>query len=74
MLSVGYPRHKLCGVVMNNIERFLERLKAEQRQLILNSAEAAVLPSDNTLRKIADLENSIAAVEVLIQEEKAEKK
>ncbi len=59
---------------MEKIENFLERLKIEQRRLILSSVEAQVLPSDNTLRKIADLESTIAAVEVLIQEQELSKK
>jgi|GEM_PF-1097995 len=58
---------------MQKLEIFLERLKSAQRQLIVSSADVSILPSDSTLRKIADLENSIAAVEALIHESKPAK-
>jgi len=44
------------------------RLVDAQHKLLLQAAESDQLPSDNTLRKISDLENVIAAVEVLIEE------
>ncbi len=58
---------------MKSLVSFLNILKQEQRRLIVNCAENQMLPSDKTLQKIADLENSIAAVEALIHEAKAEK-
>ncbi|MEN3931062.1 hypothetical protein WJT86_08335 [Microvirga sp. W0021] len=58
---------------MNKIEIFLDRLKAEQRRLIVVSSEADVLPTNNTLTKISELENCIAAVELAIQEGKNNK-
>jgi hypothetical protein len=45
-----------------------ERLIAAQRTLILQAAEADVLPSDNALRKIADIELTIGALEALVEE------
>jgi hypothetical protein len=56
---------------MNELPALLERLKAAQRDLILAAAKLSMLPSDGTLRKISDLENTIAAVEALLQEEQA---
>ncbi len=46
-----------------------ERLADAQRKLLLEAAEANLLPSDNALRRIADLENALAAVDVLITEQ-----
>jgi hypothetical protein len=45
-----------------------ERLIDAQRTLLLQAAEADMLPSDNALRKIADLELTISAVEALTDE------
>lgn len=46
------------------------RLLAAQRELIKAAAEAGTIPSDNTVRKIADLEVTIGAVETMIDEER----
>ncbi|MDF2809884.1 MAG: hypothetical protein K0S56_915 [Microvirga sp.] len=46
------------------------RLLAAQRELIKAAAEAGTAPSDNALRKIADLEVTIGAVETMIDEER----
>lgn len=46
-----------------------DRLKEAQRDIILNAAKLSMMPSEGTLRKISDLENTIAAVDALIQEE-----
>jgi hypothetical protein len=45
-----------------------ERLVTAQRKLLMDAAETNLLPADSALRKISDLENAIAAVEVLISE------
>lgn len=50
------------------LDRLLDRLKDTQRTLVLQAAQLLMLPPDGTLRKIADLENTIAAVESLIDE------
>jgi hypothetical protein len=44
------------------------RLHTAQRDLIIHSAEADALPSHGALRKIADLECAMSAVELLLQE------
>ena len=45
-----------------------QRLLAAQRQLISATAECLSVPSDNTLRKIADFEVAIGAVEAMIED------
>ena len=58
---------------MPNLTAFLDRLKSAQRDLILNAAALAMMPSDGTLRKISELENAIAAVEALMHEQETRK-
>ena len=55
---------------MSALETLLDRLKNAQRDLILDAAKVAMLPPDSMLRRIADLENTIAAVEALIDEQR----
>jgi len=55
---------------MSDLETLLARLKNAQRDLILDAAKVAMLPPDSMLRRIADLENTIAAVEALIDEQR----
>ncbi len=50
------------------LKALLERLKTAQRHLVLAAAKSGMLPSDGTLRKIADLEQAIVATEALIEE------
>nr|WP_246702657.1 hypothetical protein [Starkeya sp. ORNL1] len=40
-----------------------DRLLQAQRELIVSAADVGIIPSDNVLRKIADLEVTIGAVE-----------
>ncbi|SDO46761.1 hypothetical protein SAMN05216360_12379 [Methylobacterium phyllostachyos] len=47
----------------------LERLKTQQRMLILAMAEHSGLPAGSMLRQVAELENVIAAVEAVAAEE-----
>jgi hypothetical protein len=47
----------------------LERLKAHQRDLILAMAEHEGMPTGSALRQVAELENVIAAVEAVADEE-----
>lgn len=56
---------------MSNLNTLLERLKAVQRDLILELAKHDMLPPDAMLTKISALENMIAAVEALMEEERA---
>lgn len=44
------------------------RLVAAQRELITAAATAGTIPSDNALRKIADLEVTIGAIEEMMDE------
>lgn len=54
---------------MPTLDSLLERLKARQRDLIMEAAQYDSLPADSTLRRIAELENAIAAVEAVADEE-----
>ena len=53
------------------LEALLERLKAHQRTLILAMAEHDGLPAGSALRQVAELENVIAAVEAVADEDAA---
>ncbi|MDR4306429.1 hypothetical protein IHQ68_07340 [Chelatococcus sambhunathii] len=46
----------------------LDRMKAAQAELLAAAARSKTLPSDGALRKIADLEVAIGALEHLIEE------
>lgn len=54
---------------MPKLNVLLDRLKARQREFIMQAAEHDTMPTDSTLRRIADLENAIAAVEAVAAEE-----
>jgi uncharacterized coiled-coil protein SlyX len=54
---------------MNKLDALLDRLKARQRDLILQAAEHDTMPADSVLKRIAELENAIAAVEAVAEEE-----
>lgn len=54
--------------MLSDLEQLRDRLKHAQTELLLLTAKAKVLPSDGTLRKIADLEISLGAIEALIDE------
>ena len=56
---------------MPNLDSLLDRLKTRQRDLIMESAQSDSLPADSTLRRISELENAIAAVEAVADEEAA---
>ena len=51
-----------------DLRSLLDRLKGAQHALIEDAARQPVLPSTATIRRIADLENTIAAVLALIEE------
>lgn len=59
--------------MLSDLEELRDRLKHAQTELLLLTAKAKVLPSDGTLRKIADLEISLGAIEALIDERRAAK-
>ena len=50
------------------LENLRARLIAAQRELVKAAAEAGTIPSDNALRKIADMEVTIGAVEAMIED------
>ena len=52
-----------------NLKSLRARLLAAQRSLIQAAADAGTVPSDNTLRKIADMEVTIGALETMIEEQ-----
>ena len=55
---------------METLVRLLDRLKARQRDLIMEAAQYDTMPADSTLKRIAELENAIAAVEAVADEER----
>ena len=57
---------------MSDLSDLLDRLKGAQRELILTAAQANMMPSEGVVRKIADLENAIAAVEHVLHEDEAD--
>ncbi|MCB4771164.1 hypothetical protein LGR54_21365 [Ancylobacter sp. Lp-2] len=56
--------------MINKLEVLRNRLLAAQRDLIRAAAEAGTLPSDNALRKIADIEVTIGAIEAMLDEQR----
>lgn len=55
---------------MQKLEALLTRLQDRQRELILAAAEQDALPAASVLRQIAELENAIAAVEAVADEDR----
>ncbi|GLK75684.1 hypothetical protein GCM10008171_09380 [Methylopila jiangsuensis] len=53
---------------MEDYKALLERMKAAQIELLAAAAKARTLPSEGALRKIADLEVAIGALEHLIDD------
>jgi hypothetical protein len=53
---------------MDDFKALLERMKTAQIELITAAAKARTLPSEGALRKIADLEVAIGALEHLIDD------
>jgi len=51
-----------------HLKSLLDRLKQAQHAIIEDAARQAGLPSTSIIRRIADLENTIAAVMALIEE------
>ena len=52
------------------LEALRARLLSAQRELIKAVAATGTLPSDNTLRKIADMEVAVGAIEAMLDEQK----
>ncbi|GLK68251.1 hypothetical protein [Hansschlegelia plantiphila] len=53
---------------MEDYKSLLDRMKAAQIDLFAAAARAQTLPSDGALRKIADLEIAIGALEHLLDD------
>lgn len=53
------------------LEALRSRLLSAQRELIKAAAEAGTIPSDNMLRKIADMEVAVGAIETMLDEQHA---
>ena len=60
--------------MLDKLDALLERLKAHQRTLILAMAEHDGPQAGSALRQVAKLENVIAAVEALADEEDRERR
>ncbi|WP_264047989.1 hypothetical protein [Methylobacterium flocculans] len=54
---------------MTDLNSLLDRLKARQRDVIMQASKQDMLPPDGMLRQIAELENAIAAAEAVGEEE-----
>jgi hypothetical protein len=52
------------------LQALRSRLIEAQTDLLLRAADASGLPSSNELRKIADVESAIGAVEALLESKK----
>lgn len=52
----------------DKLEALLQRLKEEQRRLIMAAAESGMLPSNSTMERVAQLEMNIAAIEHTLDE------
>ncbi|MCJ2009883.1 hypothetical protein [Methylobacterium sp. J-092] len=59
---------------MDKLDALLDRLKAHQWAMILAAAEHDTLPAASVLRQIAELENAIAAVEAVAEEERGRRR
>ncbi|MHC2018706.1 hypothetical protein [Methylobacterium sp. CM6247] len=54
---------------MSTLVALLDRLKAHQHVLNVGAADHDTMPADSVLKRIAELENAIAAVEAMMAEE-----
>ena len=61
--------HGYSPPMPDKLDDLLERLKAQQRDLIWAMVEHDGLPAGSVLRQVAELENVIAAVEAMAAEE-----
>jgi hypothetical protein len=58
------------GTMRTKLADLRDRLLATQKEVVYAAAEAGTVPSDNALRKLADLEVAIAAVEAQMEQAK----
>lgn len=68
MVVQDEPRN-YSRLMSEKLNVLLDRLKAHQRDLILAMAEHGGMPAGSALRQVAELENVIAAVEAVADEE-----
>jgi hypothetical protein len=66
-LSIAVPLVFCAAIPAAKLEALLGHLKTRQRGLIMEAAQYT-LPADSTLKRIAELENAIAAVEAVADE------
>ncbi len=64
----GLPQHGRMDDTFADLRSLLDRLKEAQHALIEDTVQQPGLPSTAIIRKIAELENTIAAVLALIEE------
>ncbi len=57
---------------MTEQEALLQRLKAEQREIILRAARARAMPARSEVQRIGELELAIGAVEQQLNEAEGE--
>ncbi|WP_170990241.1 hypothetical protein [Aquamicrobium sp. LC103] len=55
----------------DKLEQLSRKLREEQKALILAAAQTSTLPSNSTLKRVAELELNIAAIENTLAEERA---
>jgi hypothetical protein len=53
---------------LDELLALLDRLRQAQRELIFSAAKSTAGPADGTVKKIADLESTILAVEHTLEE------
>ena len=70
ILNIRSPDALLQGT-MDKLDALLDRLKTRQRDLIMEAAQYDTMPADSTLKRIAELENAIAAVEAVADEQRS---
>jgi hypothetical protein len=68
-LVVQRETRNYSRLMPDKLNALLDRLKAHQSDLILAMAEHDGMPAGSALRQVAELENVIAAVEAVADEE-----
>ncbi len=71
LLVVQDETRDYSRLMSDKLNALLNRLKSQQRDLILAMAEHDGMPAGSALRQVAELENVIAAVEAVADEEAA---
>jgi hypothetical protein len=66
-IGCGPPVATSKKTMQEKLTALRARLLQVQRELIISAADIGTIPSDNALRKIADLEVAIGAVEHMLE-------